>query len=265
MAEGVSYQFSPHIHAVNVLQDQIATHKDAIRDLKASDADKATIEAAVYELLAAQGQYDELIKQHPPAAASGSKEEALLDKITSLIKDSIKDLKAKKADNATIKAAVKKLLAAQRQHDELIKQDPPATPRQHDELVKQDPPTAVAGSKEKALLDKITSLKDSIKDKKADKATIKAAVYELLAAQRQHDELIKQDPPATPMQHDELVKQDPPTAVAGSKEKELLDKITSLKDSIKDLKAKKADKATIKAAIIKLLEAKKQYNDLTGL
>ena len=191
MAEGVSYQFSPHIHAVNVLQDQIATHKDAIRDLKASDADKATIEAAVYELLAAQGQYDELIKQHPPAAASGSKEEALLDKITSL-KDSIKDLKAKKADNATIKAAVKKLLAAQRQHDELIKQDPPATPMQHDELVKQDPPTAVAGSKEKALLDKITSLKDSIKDlkaKKADKATIKAAIIKLLEAKKQYNDL----------------------------------------------------------------------------
>ena len=124
------------IVSVDAILDKIATAGNAVRDLKASKADKAKIKVAVVKLLEAKQQYEDLTGQYPPtdskpaappqatAPAAGGDADAILRQIASA-SNAVKDLKAGKANKSKIRVAVVKLLEAKQQYKDLTGYDPP--------------------------------------------------------------------------------------------------------------------------------------------
>ena len=274
----------------DVLLDQIATFGNALRDLKASKADKPTIKVALDKLLAAKKEYKELTGQDPPvggkpaapapkpapvtstAPATGGNADVLLDQIATF-GSTLRDLKASKADKPTIKVALDKLLAAKKEYKELTGQDPPVGGKPAAPAPKPAPVTSTApatGGNADVLLDQIATFGNALRDlkaSKADKPTIKVALDKLLAAKKEYKELTGQDPPVGGKPAAPAPKPAPVTSTApatGGNADVLLDQIATFGNTLRDLKASKADKPTIKVALDKLLAAKKEYKELAG-
>merc|ERR1719341_1426192 len=121
---------------------------------------------------------------------------------------------------------------------------------------------------------KIASQGDTVrklKAEKADKASIDAAVKTLLELKAEFKSATGSDwkPPAAPGGGDKKQKEkkSPPPASAEVKSgpgAELDAKIASQGDTVRKLKAEKADKASVDAAVKTLLELKAEYKAATG-
>ncbi|XP_006812505.1 bifunctional glutamate/proline--tRNA ligase-like [Saccoglossus kowalevskii] len=266
---------------IEVVINKITTQGDLVRKLKSDKADKATIDAAVKELLGLKAQYKTLTgidykpgaappvtKAAPPvnSGVSPADIEAIINKITTQ-GDQVRKLKSEKAEKATIDAAVKELLGLKAQYKTLtgIDYKPGAAPP----VTKAAPPVNSGASPAdiEAIINKITTQGDQVrklKSEKAEKATIDAAVKELLGLKAQYKTLTGIDykpgaaPPAT--------KAAPPANSGASPAdiEAIINKITTQGDQVRKLKSEKAEKETVDAAVKVLLSLKSEYKSLTG-
>ncbi|XP_005182957.1 bifunctional glutamate/proline--tRNA ligase [Musca domestica] len=265
----------------NELDQQISKQGDIVRDLKAKKADKAQIDAEVKKLLALKADYktatgkDWKPGQTPsPAAAVTTTTVPSANAVSvneQIIKqgDLIRDLKAKKAPKTEIEPQVKILLDLKALFKKLSGQDwkpgvsvPPTTT--------QTPAPAANTGGVAEVLNKIAAQGDKIrqlKAQKAEKATVEPEVKLLLSLKAEYKQLTGEEwkpgcvAPSTPVVVKKEKSPDQPSANVVA---ELLSKIAAQGDQIRQLKASKADKATIDPAVQLLLALKADYKSLTG-
>ncbi|XP_063831519.1 bifunctional glutamate/proline--tRNA ligase [Ostrinia nubilalis] len=182
--------------------------------------------------------------------------------------DLVRSLKAAKADKAKVDEAVKALLELKAKYKAATGQDwkPGASPAQP-ALQPAKGPADDVSSQIAAQGEKVRKLKAE----KADKATIDAEVKTLLALKAQYKSATGTDwtPNAAPANKPkpQETKSASPPAMNGAPEgkaAELAAAVTKQGDLVRDLKAKKADKASIDAEVKKLLDLKAQYQAETG-
>lgn len=255
---------APNLNNETDLLNKITAQGDIVRDLKTKKADKPTVEAAVKILLALKAEFKSVTgKDWKPGTvgtpvastpvASSVSENELLNKITAQ-GDTVRDLKAKKADKSTIEGAVKILLTLKAEYKTLTGKDWKPT------TAGAPTPVTFSGG-EAALSNKISAQGDKIRDlksQKADKAAVETEVKILLALKGEYKTLTAKDwkPSALTPTSD--------TCAVINSEATLLNKIAEQGDIVRKLKSEKADKTAIDAAVKSLLNFKADYKTLTG-
>lgn len=265
----------------------IVKQGDLVRELKSKKAAKPEIDAAVKQLLELKAQYKTLTGQDwkpgtvvaaaapaaPAAAAPASSDISAVLAQISAQGDKVRELKAAKADKATIDAAVKTLLSLKADYKQLSGSDwKPGTTAPAAIKVKQEKsPEPAAASAVANLLNKITQQGDKIrqlKSAKSEKSLIDAEVKLLLALKTDYKSLTGQEwkpgtvaPIATPVATVDLTAED---AGSGGEVGSVLSKIKEQGDKIRQLKSAKAAKAAIDPEVQKLLSLKAEYKTLTG-
>lgn len=176
----------------------------------------------------------------------------------------VRDLKAKKADKPTVEAAVKLLLSLKADYKQATGQDwkPGAVT-----AVASPAPSASDSNQINEQIVKQGNLVRDLKEKKAGKPEVEAAVKQLLSLKADYKKATGKDwtPGAvttsvavtTPVAIKTIVT--PPSNVA-----QINDKIVKQGDLVRDLKAKKADKAEIDTAVKTLLILKVEYKTASG-
>ncbi|KAG7298121.1 hypothetical protein JYU34_018890 [Plutella xylostella] len=262
------------------LHARVAKQGEAVRALKAAKAEKAAVDAAVKSLLELKAQYKAATGQDwkpdaPPAApAAPAVTGGAADAVGAVLAriaaqgDTVRQAKAQKKDKTTVDAEVKVLLSLKAEYKTLTGKD--WTPNAAAPAPTAAPavaPAATAGFSAAALdlNKKITEQGNrvrTLKEQKADKAAVQAEVQSLLALKAEFKKaagkdwapnLIQEQPSATPA-----------PAMDGGKEQALAAEVARQGDLVRDLKTKKADKATIDAAVKTLLELKAKYQAETG-
>ncbi|CAH2002237.1 unnamed protein product [Acanthoscelides obtectus] len=267
----------------NELLAKIAAQGDKVRDLKAKKADKSAVDAEVKALLTLKADFKALTGKEwkpgmapsvPPAQnASSGNENELLGKIAAQ-GDKVRDLKVKKADKATIDTEVKTLLALKADFKALTGKEwkPGMTPASTAD------PVSTSGENENDLLQKIAEHGEKVRDlktKKADKSAIDQEVKTLLQLKADFKNLTGKEwkpgmkPETASQQTAPKIEVSPPPADtsmgAGDGVKDALTaKITEQGNLVRDLKAKKASKDQIDAAVKLLLDLKAEYKTVTG-
>ncbi|KAL0819856.1 hypothetical protein ABMA28_007881 [Loxostege sticticalis] len=258
------------------LDQEITKQGDLVRSLKAAKAEKPKIDEAVKSLLELKAKYKAATgKDWKPGATPAptapapapSGDAADLDQQVTKQGDLVRSLKAAKAEKAKIDEAVKTLLELKAKYKAATGQDwkPSASPAAQPAKASNadDISSQVAAQGEKVR---------KFKAEKANKATIDAEVKTLLALKAQYKEATGSDwsPNAAPTNNakpQEAKPSPPPATMNGALEgraAELAAEVAKQGDLVRDLKAKKADKATIDAEVKKLLELKAQYQTETG-
>ncbi|CAG9105880.1 unnamed protein product [Plutella xylostella] len=268
------------------LNKRITEQGNRVRTLKEQKADKAAVQAEVQSLLALKAEFKKeagkdwtpnLIQESSaapapaPAAAAGFSATALdLNKKITEQGNKVRTLKEQKADKAAVQAEVQTLLSLKAEFKKEAGKD--WSPNLIPEKAASAPapaaaPAATAGFSAAALdlNKKITEQGNKVrtlKEQKADKAAVQAEVQSLLALKAEFKKeagkdwapnLIQEQPSATPA-----------PAMGGGKEQALAAEVAKQGDLVRDLKTKKADKATIDAAVKTLLELKAKYQAETG-
>jgi len=186
----------------------------------------------------------------------------------------IRDLKSKKAGKAEIEKEVKILLDFKTEYKTLTGKDwkPDAVAPVSQVKVEIPVIDLKQSTNERDILEKISIQGSKIRDlksKKAGKAEIEIEVKTLLGLKEEYKTLTGKEwkPDATAS----VVAAAPVALNAGetkiissSQEVEILDKITVLGNTIRDLKSKKAGKTEIDAEVKTLLGLKAEYKNITG-
>lgn len=258
-AAGKTATVSSGASSADGLLEKITAQGNLVRDLKTQKAEKAKIDAAVKDLLALKADYKAqtgtdwtpnaapVKKESPPASGD------LNEQITKQ-GNLVRDLKAQKADKSKIDAAVKTLLTLKSNFKTQTGKDwlPGAiTPE-----VKSIAAAIQADSQSNNIVDKIVKQGDLVRDlktKKAEKSQIEAEVKNLLALKAEYKAQTGQDykPGAAPV-------------VSAPQSDDIVSKIVKQGDLVRDLKTKKADKATIDTEVKTLLALKAEYKAQTG-
>lgn len=274
---------------VEIVLKKIADQGDKVRQLKSAKADKATVDAEVKTLLSLKAEYKQLtgsdwkpgavapvvVKQEKcPDLPSACAVSELLKKIAAQ-GDKIRELKANKADKATIEPEVKLLLALKADYKSLTGEEwkpgcvaPANTVKTETiDLTAGDSDTDVADVLEKIKVqgDKIRKLKSE----KAAKAAIDPEVQVLLKLKAEYKTLTGKDwtpdakvetKPVAAVKKEEVKMSATPTT-----EKDLLTKeINEQGEKVRNAKANKAPKEQIDAEVAKLLALKAKYKEVTG-
>ncbi|KAL4705613.1 hypothetical protein ACJJTC_012860, partial [Scirpophaga incertulas] len=259
----------------------IAAQGDAVRSLKATKADKAQIDQAVKTLLDLKASYKATTGQDWKPGADSKQQQTKAssdgDSLSSQIAaqgDKVRQLKADKAGKAAIDAEVKTLLALKAEYKSSTGTDwtpgaaaaPPANTKTQDGKPVAD---SSLSSQIAAQGDKVRQLKAD----KAGKAAIDAEVKILLALKAQYKSSTGTDwtpgaaaaPPAnTKTQSTPIPASVTMNGARNDKAAAISTEIVKQGDVVRDLKAQKADKATIDAEVKKLLELKAKYQSETG-
>ncbi|XP_018579674.1 bifunctional glutamate/proline--tRNA ligase [Anoplophora glabripennis] len=256
---------------------KIASQGDKVRDLKAKKATKAEIEAEVKSLLSLKTEYKSLTgKDWKPGAVPSSSSNQSQEKHTQADENTIlqmiaaqgekvRDLKSKKADKATVETEVKILLAYKADYKSATGKDwKPGT-------VAQPPitaPTSINENEQNNLLIKIKQQGDKVrqlKAEKAEKSIIDAEVKQLVQLKADFKALTGKDwkPDMVPVTDTNSCTKEESGKGDDSKET-LTAKITEQGNIVRDLKAKKASKDEVDAAVKILLDLKAEYKNVTG-
>nr|XP_049704789.1 bifunctional glutamate/proline--tRNA ligase isoform X9 [Helicoverpa armigera] len=226
------------------------------------------------------GHTKEMPGQPKPAPASTAKQPAastpatsndaasLNDQITKQ-GDLVRSLKAAKADKAKVDEAVKALLELKAKYKAATGQDwkpgasaPKPAPEQQQSQTDDNKQIAVLLTQIAAQGDKVRR----IKAEKAEKSVVDVEVKNLLNLKAQYKAITGTDwtPSAAPVKVEP--KETKPAAMNGASAKatELGAQITKQGELVRELKGKKADKATVDAEVKKLLELKAAYQAETG-
>nr|XP_049704790.1 bifunctional glutamate/proline--tRNA ligase isoform X10 [Helicoverpa armigera] len=226
------------------------------------------------------GHTKEMPGQPKPAPASTAKQPAastpatsndaasLNDQITKQ-GDLVRSLKAAKADKAKVDEAVKALLDLKAKYNAATGQDwkpgasaPKPAPEQQQSQTDDNKQIAVLLTQIAAQGDKVRR----IKAEKAEKSVVDVEVKNLLNLKAQYKAITGTDwtPSAAPVKVEP--KETKPAAMNGASAKatELGAQITKQGELVRELKGKKADKATVDAEVKKLLELKAAYQAETG-
>ncbi|XP_028176463.1 bifunctional glutamate/proline--tRNA ligase [Ostrinia furnacalis] len=258
------------------LDQQITKQGDLVRSLKAAKAEKAKVDEAVKALLELKAKYKAATGQDwkpgatpaLAAAPSSAGDAKNLDQQITKQGDLVRSLKAAKAEKAKVDEAVKALLELKAKYKAATGQDwKPGTSSAQPALQPAKGPADDVSSQIAAQGEKVRKLKAE----KADKATIDAEVKTLLALKAQYKSATGTDwtPNAAPANKPkpQETKSASPPAMNGAPEGKALELAAAVAkqgDLVRDLKAKKADKASIDAEVKKLLDLKAQYQAETG-
>ncbi|XP_075605402.1 bifunctional glutamate/proline--tRNA ligase isoform X2 [Balearica regulorum gibbericeps] len=186
--------------------------------------------------------------------------------------DIVRDLKAKKAAKEDIDKAVKQLLALKAEYKEKTGQEykpgnPPVS------VTEQSSKLETSGTLDsKALYDKVAEQGEAVRKLKAEKAPkdeIDEAVKLLLSLKAEYKEKTGQDyKPGQPPVAQGALPQASNTAPSGPdtpEAKALFSKVALQGDEVRKLKAEKAEKEKIDAAVKELLQLKAQYKSVAGV
>nr|XP_049704786.1 bifunctional glutamate/proline--tRNA ligase isoform X6 [Helicoverpa armigera] len=261
------------------LNDQITKQGDLVRSLKAAKADKAKVDEAVKALLELKAKYKAATGQDwkpgaspapaPAQAPAASNDAASLNDQITKQGDLVRSLKAAKADKAKVDEAVKALLDLKAKYNAATGQDwkpgasaPKPAPEQQQSQTDDNKQIAVLLTQIAAQGDKVRR----IKAEKAEKSVVDVEVKNLLNLKAQYKAITGTDwtPSAAPVKVEP--KETKPAAMNGASAKatELGAQITKQGELVRELKGKKADKATVDAEVKKLLELKAAYQAETG-
>ncbi|XP_049878025.1 bifunctional glutamate/proline--tRNA ligase isoform X7 [Pectinophora gossypiella] len=255
------------------LNEEIAKQGDLVRTLKSGKAEKAKVDEAVKALLELKAKYKAATGQewkpgaNPPAstaAPTAGGDAAKLNEEITKQGDLVRTLKSAKAEKAKVDEAVKVLLELKAKYKAATGQDwkpgtaPAASPAAA--------PTQ-GNNQTAALLKQIAAQGDKVrklKGEKADKSTVDIEVKNLLNLKAQYKAITGVDwtpnaaKEATPPKEASAAMNGADAAAA------LAAEVAKQGDLVRDLKAKKADKATVDAEVKKLLELKAKYQEQTG-
>ncbi|CAD6992192.1 unnamed protein product [Ceratitis capitata] len=252
----------------------IAEQGTIVRDLKASKVAKEKIDSEVKKLLVLKAEYKAAtgkewkLGQSVPATSLSAAPSDVGVINANIVKqgDLIRNLKAKKAPKAEIDQQVKTLLELKTQFKASTGKDwQPNT-----EVPSINPPVNSLSSADTAveeILNKITNQGDKVrqlKSQKADKTFVEAEVKILLSLKAEYKKLTGSDwkPGAiTPAIVKKEISPEQPSPRIVS---DLLTKISSQGDKVRQLKNTKAEKSVIDAEIKLLLALKTDYKNLTG-
>ncbi|XP_021248652.1 bifunctional glutamate/proline--tRNA ligase isoform X3 [Numida meleagris] len=188
--------------------------------------------------------------------------------------DIVRDLKAKKAAKEDIDKAVKQLLALKAEYKEKTGQEykpgnpPAAVTEQHASSKHENSGTLDC----RALYDKVAEQGEVVRKLKAEKAPkdeIDEAVKLLLSLKADYKEKTGQDyKPGHPPVAQGALPQASNTVPSGpdtTEAKALFNKVALQGDEVRKLKAEKAEKEKIDAAVKELLQLKAQYKSVAGV
>uniref|UniRef100_A0A8C4V9L1 Bifunctional glutamate/proline--tRNA ligase n=1 Tax=Falco tinnunculus TaxID=100819 RepID=A0A8C4V9L1_FALTI len=279
-----------------VMYNRVSAQGDTVRDLKAKKAPKEDIDKAVKQLLALKAEYKEKTGQeykpgNPPVSVTeqSSKLEtsgtlnskALYDKVAEQ-GEVVRKLKAEKAPKEQIDEAVKILLNLKAEYKEKTGQEykpgnPPSAPSC---IPSTTLPSSVCCSNlahcnlvdGKALYDNVAEQGEVVRRLKAEKASkdeIDEAVKLLLSLKADYKEKTGQDyKPGHPPVAQAALPQALNTVPSGPdtpEAKALFSKVALQGDEVRKLKAEKAEKEKIDAAVKELLQLKAQYKSVAGV
>ncbi|KAM7050064.1 bifunctional glutamate/proline--tRNA ligase isoform 2-T2 [Molossus nigricans] len=186
--------------------------------------------------------------------------------------DVVRELKTKKAAKEDIDAAVKQLLALKAEYKETTGQEykpgnPPA-------IVGQNVSSKSSAStlESKSLYDEVAAQGEvvrKLKAEKAPKAEVSEAVERLPSLKAQYKEETGREhapgqPPLSRSSDATSARSSEPCGPETPEAKVLFDKVASQGEVVRKLKAEKASKGQVEAAVQGLLQLKAQYKSLTG-
>lgn len=259
------------------LNEKINLQGEVVRNLKAQKADKGDIDAAVKILLGLKADYKAAtgsdwkpgttIPATPvPKAASFGQASDLNEKINQQ-GEIVRNLKAQKADKGDVDAAVKILLGLKAEYKTATGQDwKPGTVVAAPAPVKQNV-GQVSDSNEKIVQQ--GEIVRNLKAQKAAKADIDAAVKILLELKAEYKKITGSDwkpsAAAAPAPAKQTTPSKPPAQTASSGQvSDLNEKIALQGETVRKLKAEKAAKLDVDAAVKILLDLKAEYKKASG-
>ncbi|XP_005151940.2 bifunctional glutamate/proline--tRNA ligase isoform X2 [Melopsittacus undulatus] len=278
------------------MYNRVSAQGDVVRDLKAKKALKEDIDKAVKQLLALKAEYKEKTGHeykpgNPPVSvtepsskleSSGTMDsKALYDKVAQQ-GEVVRKLKAEKAPKEQIDEAVKILLNLKAEYKQKTGQEyKPGNPPSAPPCIPSNtlPSSVCCNNSEscslvdgKALYDNVAEQGEVVRKLKAEKASkdeIDEAVKLLLSLKADYKEKTGHDykpghPPAakgalTPSSNPVPSGPDTPEAKA------MFNKVALQGDEVRKLKAEKAEKDKIDAAVKELLQLKAQYKSIAGV
>ncbi|PAA53324.1 hypothetical protein BOX15_Mlig003944g1, partial [Macrostomum lignano] len=282
----------PDARSLDLLR-QIEAQGNLVREMKAAKADNNAVQVELKKLLQLKADFkshsgqdwkpdllqkasaaDPATAAAPPPQGSGLQQfKPLLEKIAAQ-GDLVRDLKAKKADQAAIKSAVDQLLqlkadfkshSGQDWKPELLQKATPAAPAAAPATAAAPPPQDSGLQQFKPLLEKIAAQGDLVRDlkaKKADQAAVKSAVDQLLALKAEFKAQSGMD--HKPDLIKQLDQQQPPQAAGASAGLDQLRQIKAAGDRVRAMKESGAGKAELQPALDQLMQAKAQFKQATG-
>ncbi|KAG7167154.1 Bifunctional glutamate/proline--tRNA ligase-like [Homarus americanus] len=259
---------------------------DKIRQLKSTKADKNVVMAEVEILKQLKKDFQDatgiewkpdvvIPSSAPVLAATASVAGKNAVEIHSQIKsqgDIVRNLKASKADKDAIKQAVDLLLELKNEFKTATNVDwkPDIEISKFDSVAPA--PAASTGGSGSAPLDLHNKIKDqgdkvrSLKASKADKDVVKQEVDVLLSLKKEFKEVTNSEwkPEIDISQFSSSSNASGSSGASSAKAIDLHSQIKKQGDSVRTLKANKADKDTIKQMVDQLLSLKKQFKECTS-
>uniref|UniRef100_A0A182P6L4 Bifunctional glutamate/proline--tRNA ligase n=1 Tax=Anopheles epiroticus TaxID=199890 RepID=A0A182P6L4_9DIPT len=270
------------------LNESIIQQGEKVRKLKADKAPKADVDAAVKVLLDLKAQYKAqtggdwkpgvpVVATAATSAVAGAScdAESLNGKIVEQ-GNLVRDLKAKKAANPEVDAAVKALLDLKAQYKAATGSDwKPGAVVASTAAAPQSSSAAPSGGAAGEINEQIVQQGNLVRDLKAKKAAkpeVDAAVKTLLELKAQYKTATGSDwkpgavvTPAAPQATNAgALKPSNSGNVAGDSAETINKKIIAQGDLVRELKGKKAPKAEVDAQVKTLLDLKAQYKQATG-
>ncbi|KAL7405656.1 hypothetical protein ABVT39_005011 [Epinephelus coioides] len=269
------------------LFSSIVAQGDAVRELKTAKAPKEEVDKAVQQLLSLKAQFKQQTgidykpgmapptsTQAPPTTQSDSASCPFTR--VSQQGELVRKLKAEKAPKEQIDEAVKQLLALKAEFKKLTGQDykpgmaPSAPPSSAPSATTVSSPSSSCSSS--ALYERVSQQGDvvrKLKSEKAPKDQIDAAVKQLLALKAEYKQVTGQEykPGAAPVQNSPSPAPTAPAAPAANAANAatgLYEKVAEQGEMVRKLKAEKASKDQVDAAVKQLLALKAEYKQQTG-
>uniref|UniRef100_A0A7M4DZW3 Bifunctional glutamate/proline--tRNA ligase n=1 Tax=Crocodylus porosus TaxID=8502 RepID=A0A7M4DZW3_CROPO len=283
------------------LYDKVAEQGDLVRKLKAERAPKDQIDAAVKVLLTLKSEYKQQTGQeykpgNPPATVIPSESspastsspcatdsKSLYSKVAEQ-GEVVRKLKSEKASKEQIGDAVKVLLTLKAEYKQKTGQEyKPGSPPASSLCTSSSSAAFLSAScnnltssssvDSKMLYDKVAEQGEVVRSLKAEKASkdkVDEAVRLLLSLKAEYKEKTGQDykPGHPPAAQISASPQATSTETSGSdtpEAKALYDKVALQGEVVRKLKAEKAEKDKIDAAVQELLQLKAQYKSFAGV
>ncbi|XP_031602480.1 bifunctional glutamate/proline--tRNA ligase isoform X1 [Oreochromis aureus] len=264
---------------------RVAQQGELVRKLKAEQAPKDQIDAAVKQLLALKAEFKKLTGQDykpgmvtlaPSASSPVTATSSSLPPPSSLglyervaqQGEVVRKLKSEKAPKDQVDAAVKQLLALKEEYKRITGQEykPGVAPP-------QKAPAPVQNGSTNDLYEKVAEQGELVRKLKAEKAPkdqVDAAVKQLLALKAEYKQNTGKDykpglqAPASPAQTQSQTNSASTQSNSSPQAQELFSQVSQQGDLVRKLKSEKAPKDQVDEAVKTLLDLKSKYKTLTG-
>ncbi|CAI5646191.1 unnamed protein product [Oreochromis niloticus] len=264
---------------------RVAQQGELVRKLKAEQAPKDQIDAAVKQLLALKAEFKKLTGQDykpgmvtpaPSASSPVTATSSSLPPPSSLglyervaqQGEVVRKLKSEKAPKDQVDAAVKQLLALKEEYKRITGQEykPGVAPP-------QKAPAPVQNGSTNDLYEKVAEQGELVRKLKAEKAPkdqVDAAVKQLLALKAEYKQNTGKDykpglqAPASPAQTQSQTNSASTQSNSSPQAQELFSQVSQQGELVRKLKSEKAPKDQVDEAVKTLLDLKSKYKTLTG-